>query len=187
MPSGDSGEQVVTLASERRFQGRVVSVRVDRIRLPGGGVAVREVAEHRDAVAVVALDDGGRVTLVRQYRHPASRVLLELPAGLREAGEDAEACARRELLEETGLEADRLERLGGCYPSAGFSTEFIELFLATGVGGASGAPKTGDGDEAIVELVRLPVAQAVEMATSGPIVDAKTILGLLLAERRLSR
>lgn len=174
-------------SSEVVYRGHLGQVRVDQVRMPDGDTAAREVAEHVDAVGVVPLDDDGRVVLVRQYRHPLGRHLLEIPAGLLDVeGEGVEDAARRELAEETGLAADRLERLTRFENSAGWSDEATTVFLATGLR----EQRPGDGfvaehEEAAMEIVRLPLADAVARVRSGEISDAKTIVGLLLAAARM--
>jgi ADP-ribose pyrophosphatase len=169
----------VTLSSERLYEGRIVNLRLDTVRLDDGTVTRREIVEHGEAVAIVPLDGDGHVLLVRQYRKPIEQELLEIPAGGVDPGEDATACAGRELQEETGYRAGKLQRLGGFFSSPGFTSEYLHLYLATDL-----VPShlTADDDEAI-ELVRLPVTQALDMIASGEICDAKTIIGLLLLLR----
>ncbi|HIC94715.1 MAG TPA: NUDIX hydrolase [Anaerolineae bacterium] len=170
----------VTLASRRLYEGRIVNLRVDTVRLEDGRVTEREIVEHRGAVAVVALDGDGNVLLVRQFRKPAERELLEIPAGTLEAEEEPASCARRELAEETGYRAGHLEPMGGFYSSPGFCTEYIHLYLATDL---SPSPARAEYDEAI-ELVRVPLSEALRMIGRGEICDAKTIVGLLSAWAR---
>ena len=164
-----------TVSSRLIYDGRVVKLRVDTVRLPSGQTAQREIVEHRGAVAMVALDVDGNVLLVRQYRKPAERFLLEIPAGTLDPGEAPEACARRELVEETGHEPGRLVPLAGFYSSPGFCTEYLHVYLATDLRPARGHP---DVDEEI-QLVRLPVAECLRLVRAGDICDAKSIVGLL--------
>jgi ADP-ribose pyrophosphatase len=174
----------VTLSSERLYEGRVVNLRLDTVRLDDGTVTKREIVEHGEAVAIVPIDGAGHVLLVRQYRKPIEQELLEIPAGGVDPGEDATACAERELQEETGYRAGRLQRLGGFFSSPGFTSEYLHVYLATDLVPSTGAQPcapTADDDEAI-ELVRLSVAQALDMIASGEICDAKTIIGLLLLQ-----
>jgi len=172
----DSLSTEVTLSSERLYEGRIVNLRLDTVRLDDGTVTRREIVEHGEAVAIVPLDGDGHVLLVRQYRKPIEQELLEIPAGGVDPGEDATACAGRELQEETGYRAGKLQRLGGFFSSPGFTSEYLHLYLATDL---VPSHRTADDDEAI-ELVRLPVDQALAMIASGEICDAKTIIGLLL-------
>jgi ADP-ribose pyrophosphatase len=164
-----------TLSSQQVFQGRLIRVRVDRVRLPNGGESSREIVEHHGAVAIVALDGEGNVLLVRQFRKAVERTLLEIPAGTLEPGEDPLECAHRELKEETGCVAGRMEHLGGFYSAPGFCTEYLTLYLATDL---TPGPSHAEFDEDI-ELVRLPLAQAPRLIASGAICDSKSIIGLL--------
>ncbi len=166
-----------TTESKSLYQGRVVSLRLDKVRLPDGREGVREVVEHHGAVAIVPIDDDGQVLLVRQFRTPAGRALLEIPAGTLEEGEDPHECAQRELREETGFSADVLEPLISFYTAPGYSTEFIHLYQARGL---RAAPRPADDDENIV-LERMSLLQAMAMVQAGDICDAKTLVGLLLA------
>lgn len=168
-------ERERTVESQLVYQGRLVDLRLDTVELPSGSRAKREIVEHRGAVAIVALDAEGEVLLVRQYRKAAEGTLLEVPAGTLDAGEEPADCAQRELQEETGYRAGRMERIGGFYTSPGFCTEFIHLFLATDL---EASPLPTDADEAI-ELLCLPITDAPKLIVSGEICDAKTIAGLL--------
>lgn len=162
--------------SRRVFSGRVVSLRVDRVVMPGGREASREVVEHPGAVAVVAAEPGGRLVLVRQYRYPIQEELLEIPAGKMEEGEDPGVTACREMEEETGFRPGRLERITTFFTSPGFSNETLHLYFAWDLEPASGCP---DEDEHLaVEL--LEPREAVARINSGSIRDAKTITGILL-------
>jgi ADP-ribose pyrophosphatase len=165
------------LASERIYVGRLINLRVDRVRTPAGIETVREIVEHPGAVAIVALDEAGGVLLVKQYRHAVRAVTLEIPAGTLEAGEEPLAAAQRELREETGYRAAQIERLGGIYTSPGLITEYIHFYLATQLMPDRLAM---DDDEAI-DLVRLPLADAVDLIRTGDINDGKSVSGLLLA------
>lgn len=170
-------EQVVE--SRRLYEGRVVSLRVDRVKLPDGRAAVREVVEHAPVVAIVALDGEGNVLLVRQYRLPVQQALLEIPAGGVDPGESAEEAAQRELQEETGQRAGRLERLCSFFASPGYCNEHMDLYLATALEPSALA---ADADESI-EVVRLPLSEALRLIERGEIRDAKTIIGLSVTAR----
>jgi ADP-ribose pyrophosphatase len=165
-----------TIATEMIYLGRILNLRVDTVSLSGGGTARREIVEHAAAVTLVALDDDHNVLLVRQFRKPAERDLLELPAGSVDPGEDPEAAARRELQEETGFLPGRLEMLATFYTAPGFSTELMFLYLATDL---TPARLPADDDESIV-LVRVPVSEVPGLVASGEVVDAKTLVGLLM-------
>ncbi len=159
------------------------TVRVDTVGLPGGGQATREVVEHDDAVAIVAVTDGGDVLLLRQYRHPLGRYLLEVPAGtLDVADEEPEACARRELREEVQHDAATWTWLTTFHNSAGWSTERTHVYLATGL--RVSEPPDGfepEAEEADMEVVALPFPAARDMARDGTLTDAKSVIGILLA------
>jgi ADP-ribose pyrophosphatase len=163
------------------FRGRVFSVRVDRLRLPGGQETRLDIVEHPGSVVVVPMD-GEAVLLVRQYRHAAGRDLVELPAGTCEPGEDRLATARRELAEETGTAAGRWTHLGRLFVSPGILTETMDFYLAEQLGPARGTP---DEDEDLA-LVRLPWAEAVARARRAAFDDLKTVAGLLMAEAAIS-
>jgi ADP-ribose pyrophosphatase len=164
------------ISSEKIYTGKVISLRRDTVRLSNGKTAAREVVEHPGATAVVALTEAGEVLLVEQYRRPADEVLLEIPAGKLEPGEAPLACARRELAEETGFGAAEWEKLGEFYTAPGFADERIHLFLARKLTPAVERP---DEDE-LINLRRIPLARAREMARSGQFADAKTIVGVCL-------
>lgn len=170
------------LASERVYEGRILNLRVDEIRTPTGVEALREIVENGGAVAMVALDDQQQVVLVRQYRHAVRGPVIEIPAGKLDGDEDPLDGARRELREETGLHAGRLEWLGSFYPAPAWSTEFVYLYLATDL--TPGAAHL-EADEAI-ELLHRPLSEAIEMIRSGAIIDGKTMAALLLAQQRLN-
>ncbi len=176
---GSLSRRETAIASERVFEGRVVMLRVDDVRLPNGRETKREVVEHKGAVAIVPLLPGNRVVLIRQWRHAVGEELLEIPAGTLEPGEDPLACAHRELAEETGYEASLLEPIASFYTSPGFTNERLHLFLATGLRPTERAP---DEDE-LIETVPVPWEQAMTMCTDGRIVDGKTLFGLAVAER----
>jgi len=169
-----------TLASEAIFEGKVVSLRVDEVALPGGGRSSREIVGHRGAVAAVALD-GEDVLLVRQWRHPVGEALLEIPAGTREVGEAPEETMRRELEEEIGRRAGRIEPLADLFVAPGYSTELIHLYLATELTVSSA---DADADENI-EVVRMPWREALRRCRAGELRDAKTAAAVLLAAARL--
>jgi ADP-ribose pyrophosphatase len=173
--------QETILDTETVYDGRVVKLEVRRVRLPDGQIQKREVIRHQGAVALIALDEQQNVLLVRQFRSGTQRVMLEIPAGLLEPGESPEACAIRELQEETGYKPERLEHLGGFYPTPGYTTEYIHLYLASDLREAKLA---GDADE-FIEVERLPLTQALAMIERGDISDAKTLVALLRLARRL--
>lgn len=178
------------VASELLHRGRFLEFRVDTVERADGRRARRDVAVHPGAVAIVAVDPEGRVLFVRQYRHPAGRALLEIPAGTLDrdpasgAIEDPDAAARRELEEETGYRAAGWERLTDFWTAPGFATERIFLYLATDLSAAGPDRRTPDDDESL-ELVRLPWREAVAAAERGDIRDAKSLIGITWLERRM--
>jgi len=159
------------------------TVRIDTVRMPDGSTADREVVDHVDAVAAVPLLDDGDVLLLRQYRHPLGQYVLEIPAGIMDVdGEAPIDTARRELAEEIGMQATDLRPLTSFANSAGWCTEHTHVFLATGLHEAPGQFEA-EAEEADMEIVRLPLADAVAAVADGTIFDAKTIIGLLLVAR----
>jgi ADP-ribose pyrophosphatase len=169
------------LSAENRFSGRLLSVRVDRIRMGDGREQDQEIVEHRGSVVMVPLDEDGGIWFVRQYRHAAGREILELPAGTLEAGEEPAACAARELREEIGLRAGRLTAIGGFFLAPGYATEFMHVFLAEEL-----HPDRIPGDEDEVLFPEKRTRREIEgMLDSGTVEDAKTVAALALALRRL--
>lgn len=173
--------QETTLESKSVYQGKILNLRVDTIRMPSGRVATREVAEHSNSVCIVPIDDNGDVLLVRQYRTPVGRPLLELPAGGVEDGEVSEETVQRELQEETGYRAGNLLHLSSFWLAPGWCDEFMHAYLATQL---TSSKLVGDDDENIV-VERVSLASAVELIEAGKIEDVKSIAGLLLAMRAL--
>jgi ADP-ribose pyrophosphatase len=170
-----------TKNSELIFQGKVFNIRVDEVeKIPGKTMRV-DVVEHGGAVVILPIDDDTQIWFVDQYRYPARRRLLELPAGTLDPGEAPEDCARRECREEIGMSPDRLTHLGGLYLAPGYSTEFVQLYLAQDL---TPAPLAQDEDEDI-EITRLTVSEVKEQIKMGQIHDSKTLAGLFLAFQHL--
>ncbi len=162
--------------SETLYHGRLIGLRKDKVQLPDGRTSTREVVVHPGAVAIVPLLDDGRVVLVRQYRYAVGKILMEIPAGTLHPNETAEECALRELREEIGYTAGRLEHLTSLYLAPGYSTELLHVFLATNLNSESG---TMDEDE-FIEPVAIPLEEAISQISEGKIQDAKTVAALLL-------
>ena len=170
-----------TIRGEWVFRGKLLQVRRDLVRLPGGASTEREYIEHPGAVMVIALLETGELVMERQYRYPLRRDILELPAGKIDAGEQPLACARRELLEETGYAASIWRYLATIHPVVGYSDERIEIYLAQGLTQQGASP---DDDEHL-EVFRLPLATALDWVREGRITDAKSVVGVFWAERIL--
>ena len=171
------------VSRERIFDGVIIHVDHAQYRLPNGKPALREIAVHPGASAVVVVDAAGMVTLVRQFRAPLNRVTLEIPAGkLDGPDEDRLDAARRELSEETGLLAARWTHLTDMATTPGFCSEVISIYLAEDLSQGETHP---DEDE-FLNIVRLPLAEACERVMKGEIQDSKTVCGLLMAEKTLA-
>ena len=179
--SHGSATPLEVVASRYVFDGRVFRVRVDEVRMSDGRVATRDVIDHPGAVVIAAVDEGGRVALVRQYRHAVGGELLELPAGTMEPDEPPAETAMRELREETGLAAADWASLGSFYSSPGFLHEELHAFLATGLTG--GAQAFDDDEDIAVEW--LPLTALLD--DPGRVHDAKTLATLLLVARYHAR
>jgi ADP-ribose pyrophosphatase len=160
-------------------KGGFLEVRRDHVRLPDGSQATREYVVHPGAVAIVPLLDDGRLVLERQFRYPVGRVLLEFPAGKIDPGENTLACARRELLEETGYHAREWARAGVVHNAAAYSTEGIEIWFARGL--SAGTQRLDVGE--FLELCLLSEAELEQCAASGELSDVKTLIGLLWLQK----
>ena len=163
------------LSADYKYRGRIINLRVDTALLPNGSSATREVVEHPGGVCVAALTEDGCLLFVRQFRYPYQKVLLELPAGKLDPGEDTLEAGKRELREETGAEAARYESLGELYPSPGYCGEIIHLYAATGLTFGQMSP---DEDE-FLEVEKIPLEEAARMVLDNEIADAKTQAAVL--------
>lgn len=173
-----------TLKSETIFEGKIMTILLDEAQLPNGKSAAREVCLHPGGVGVLPLDKDGTVTLVRQYRYPLHELLLEIPAGKLDHGaEDQDLAARRELSEETGLEAGELIYLGKIYASPGFCTEALHMYLARDLRQVDSHP---DEDE-FLDVVKMSFDQLLEQVMAGEITDAKTVATVLKTRLFLDR
>lgn len=164
-----------TLTSEQKYDGKIVKLFLDTVELENGDTAFREVVKHPGGVCVVPLDAEGNVLFVRQFRYPHGRVMLEIPAGKLEYGEDHRACGLRELKEETGCTCDDFVYLGNLVPTPAYDTEVIHMYLARGL--HSGEQKL-DIDE-FLEIEKIPLDKAVQMVLNNEIADAKTQIAIL--------
>ncbi len=172
------------MSTRRGYDGAWVHVRIDRVRLPSGRVTTRETVEHPGAVAIIGVTTDGLVLLLRQSHHTIGQTLLGLPAGTLEPGESPEACARRELAEETGYRAGALSQLASYFTSPGYTDERLTIFRAVDCEPAGGAI---DPDE-LIRLAPTPLEVLPGLVDPGPnqLADAKTLIGLLLLLRQLS-
>ena len=160
---------------EVKYEGRIIRLRVDKAQLPNGRIATREVVEHNGGVCIAALTEQRELLFVRQFRYPYQEVVLDLPAGKIDKGEEPLACGKRELTEETGASAQQYRSLGRLYPSPGYCGEVIHLFLATGLSFGRMNP---DEDE-FLEVERIPLEKAVQMVLYNEVPDAKTQVAVL--------
>ncbi|MCF8610344.1 NUDIX hydrolase [Gordonia sp. HY285] len=179
MTSTPGSHEFSVSSSETIYTGAILALRVDEVDMPGGRTAQREVVEHHGAVAVVARDDQGRIAMIRQYRHPVGRRLLELPAGLLDGGpgEQPREAAERELAEEADLAADRWSVLVDLVVSPGFTDEALRVYLAEGLHELPAAEREHEEADLVVEWMSL--ADAVALTLSGEIVNATAAAGVL--------
>jgi ADP-ribose pyrophosphatase len=168
------------LRSDYVYRGRVITLRIDTIKTATGHERPREVIEHPGAVALVPVTESGDLLLIRQYRYAAERWLVEVPAGTLDPDEDALTCAGRELQEETGVKAARIERIGGFYVAPSYDREYIHVYIATGLTESRLDP---DDDEDI-EVVPTSLDEALAMIERGEIEDAKTVCAVLMYAQR---
>ena len=166
------------IKSETLLQGRAFKIRRDYLKTPDGRETRLEIIEHGGSVVLIPIDDDGNLLFVRQYRHAVGKDLLELPAGTRDGDEPFEECAAREIREETGMQAGKLQKVGEFYLAPGYSSEFMVVFLATGL---KDNPLDADEDE-FLQVEKIPLKQAIQMAERGDIPDAKSLAALLLAK-----
>lgn len=170
---------------EVRYKGKVFDLLVDTVEYPSGKRSLREIAHHPGGAVVVPLLDDGRVILVQQLRYPLGKRIYELPAGKLTPGEDPKIAAERELLEETGWNARTLEKLTSIYTTPGFCDEELHIFLGTDLRESPGGHKREEG-EITMTTHAISFAEALLMVDAGEIRDSKTIVGLLLAQKRFS-
>jgi ADP-ribose pyrophosphatase len=165
-----------TLSTQQIYQGRAVNIRVDTVEKASGTKTTREVVEHSDCIAVVALDEQGNILLVRQFRHVVDRFLLEIPAGGIDPGEEPVDAVRRELQEEIGYFPHKIDKLVGFYATPGYGTEYLHCFVATNLVPARLVAEDTDD----IELVRVSPDEIPRLIASGEICDAKSIAALLM-------
>ena len=170
------------LNSRQIFDGIVVKLFVDDVELPDGKKAIREIVRHPGAVCVIPIDSDDNVIMIKQFRYPFSEVLLEVPAGKLEPGEDPLEAVKRELEEESGVVADNVEYIGPMYTTVAILDEKIHMYLATGLTYKNAHPDDGE----FLEVEKIPLKTLVEMAMDGKIPDAKTQIAILKAEKILA-
>lgn len=166
-----------TVSVEEIFKGKVVDLTVDKVELENGEPATREVIHHNGGVCVVPIDENGDVYFVKQFRYPFKSVLLEVPAGKLEKGEDHRECGIRELKEEIGAEAKTVEYLGCLYPTVAYDTEIIHMYMAKGL--KFGEQDLDEGE--FIDVVKIPLEKAYQMVMNNEIPDSKTQLAILKA------
>lgn len=170
-----------TISSERIYEGKILNLRKDKVYVKGDQTSYREIVEHNGGVGIAAVTEDGKMLMVEQYRKAAEQVVLEIPAGTREPGEDPMITGIRELREETGYTAEKFSWLTSFYSSIGYSTEVIHLYLATGL-----SPGETDFDEnEAIDIKEYPVSELKEMVLAGEIMDGKTVAAILLAAAKL--
>ncbi len=160
---------------ETIYRGNIITLNVDRVKLPSGDAATREIVQTRDSVAVVPVTRDDEVVLVRQYRYAAQEEVLEIPAGRIDPGESPEIAARRELIEETGCRCSALSRIAGFYVAVGFATEFMHLYLGTVDYVGDACPDDGE----LIQAELIPIDEIPKLLAEQQIRDAKTLVGLL--------
>ena len=170
-----------TISSDRKFEGKVINLRVDTVKLENGATATREIAEHPGGVCVISLDENQEVFMVRQFRAPFGKVILEVPAGKLNYGEDHFECGKREFIEETGYRANKYTYLGHMYPSVGFLDEIIHIYLAEDL--VKDAQNLDEDEFLAVEKYKL--SALVEMVMKNEIKDAKSIIAILMLNNKL--
>ena len=171
----------VTISSDRKFEGKVINLRVDTVELENGTIATREIAEHPGGVCIISLDENKEVLMVKQFRAPFGKIILEVPAGKLNYGEDHFECGKREFLEETGYRAEKYTYLGQMYPSVGFLNEILHIYLAEDLVKDT---QSLDEDE-FLSVEKYELSTLVEMVMKNEIKDAKTIIAILMLNNRI--
>lgn len=171
-----------TVKTDVKFEGRILKLRVDTVELQDGSTSTREIIEHPGGVAVIAVDENGYVPMVTQFRKPYEKMVMELPAGKLDNGEDPLDCGIRELEEETGLKAHNFISLGAVLPSPGYAAEMIYVYLATDL--YEGTVHLDEGEFLSVEKIHIDTL--VDMVMNGELQDAKTVIGILKAHKYLN-
>jgi len=171
------------LSSKQIFDGVVVKLFVDEVELPDGSKSIREIVRHPGAVCVIPVDENGDVIMIKQFRYPFGEILYEIPAGKLEPGEDPYEAAKRELEEETGVNARCVEFIGTMYTTVAILDEKIHMYLATGITYKNAHPDEGE----FLEVEKIPLKTLVQMVMDGKIPDSKTQIAILKAEKFLAK
>jgi ADP-ribose pyrophosphatase len=169
------------IKSETPYNGKAFTIRRDTVRMPNGHDARLDIVEHPGSVVIIPIDEEKNMLFVRQYRHAARMDMLELPAGTLDKGEEPDDCALREVREETGMAAGKMEHLGSFFLAPGYSTEYMHVYLATGL---HLDPLEADADE-FIEVERIPIDTVYDLARRGEIPDAKTLAALIFVEQKI--
>ena len=172
------------LNKEEIYRGKIVDLIVDHIHYDSGNTSIREIVEHPGGAVVLCVLENNDIVLIKQYRHPFGKEVVELPAGKLEKNEDPLHCAKRELQEETGFAARSWKKLASIMTTPGFCNEILHIFIATDVYGSEAGQALEEG-ETTLQVIRTSIDQAEKMIDSGEIVDAKTIIGILMGMRAL--
>jgi len=172
-----------TIFSREIYNGRIIHVKEDTVRLPNGKLAGRELVIHHGGVGVIAVDEDNCVLTVTQFRKPYDEMVLEIPAGKLERDEDPQAAGLRELREETGFDAEKIQYIGKYYPTPGYCSEVISLYLAQGLSHVGQNLDEGE----FVQVERLPLSTLVDMVMNNEIYDAKTAIAILKADKIINR
>jgi ADP-ribose pyrophosphatase len=172
-----------TVNTKHVYKGKFISLDSVEVVLPDGNRSTRDIVLHPGASVVVPVSENNEIYMVRQYRKPIEKVTLELPAGKLDEGEDPKVCAERELKEETGIEAAKIEHMISIHSTPGFSTEVLHLYLASGL---TEGTASSDEDE-FVSCEKYKIDELIGMIMSNEITDAKTIIGILMADRMINK
>lgn len=175
-----------TIKTEKLFHGRIFDLVIEDIEEQDGKIRKCELISGPGGGVIIPLFDNGDILLVRQYRYPHKKFVLEAPAGKLEPNEDPLDCAKRELIEETGYSAEKFVKLTAMYTTPGFCNEVLHIYLATGLNKSKHGQNLDDGEQSLT-VETLPLTQAIEMIINGEIVDSKTIVGIFLAERKIKQ
>lgn len=172
------------LQKEKKYHGKIIDLTVDQLEYPSGNRTLREIVEHPGGAVVLCVFENSEIILVKQYRHPFAKEVIELPAGKLDKGEDPLVCAQRELREETGYGAKQWNKLTSIYTTPGFCNEILHIYLAQGLFPHAEGQALEEG-EASIQLIIVPLKDAISMIEREEIVDGKTIAGIMIGARKL--